>query len=559
MHLAMEAIGVSRFHYMLLILCGMSWACYYIWIQGLSALGPRIQDDFDVSDAEMKHLPLILFLGMFFGALFWGCFADRYGRGIPYVLCIALASISGFSLVFSPSYTFLCILLFPLGFFITAFTIIDATYLAEFLPRSRQSLILLMGGFYSMGGLVLYLASLFIPPSWPCSTLPEDPEESSPNPPCTPSQRNGWRLVFLVCTMLQCLLFLARLLFCRVRESPLYLMNRGKYSQAARVLIQVSKDAGHAVPPAEVQGFAQAWMDPDHLTALNLEQAGVLGKMGGSRVKKSVAFAPTLVSSLGEEEGESSVPSSSSSSPLSSLSSTASPRLTSMDTVITGNPTCTSPTSILKPRQSAGVHELSRVSSLISTAIHVHIYSFFIAFGSFILILYLPTYLEYQKDREGLLVEMNAFNTIPSTHLLLSTLVCFPGSFATKYLVTTYLDWKGTFTLGFLITSLSFLLLPMASIPIMRLISLCSIHFSSIMLYTILGCYIIRAFPPSLRTRIGGTSGASQHLAILLVLTMGGPLTAWGSILPFLLAAGLMLAGAFTTLMLPSFRTPDHV
>ncbi|RKP13316.1 major facilitator superfamily domain-containing protein [Piptocephalis cylindrospora] len=384
MQQAMEAIGVGRFHYTLLFLCGMSWACLNIWLQGISILSPRIQDAFGVSDVEMGFISSINFTGMLCGALFWGLFADRYGRRTPYLLCTALASASGLALALAPSYVTLCILLLPLGFSISAFTIIDGAYLAEFLPRSRRAMVILMGVFYSVGGIITYVSAFIILPILSCPKAPGGAGSLTAAPPCTTEQKNGWRLVMLVAATVQSLLFLGRLLLCQVKESPVLLVAQGDYHHAAKVLVRMSRSSGHVIPPAEVQAFVQAWMNPDPMEDQDAWEKGCLGE-GRVRVKKSA---------------------------------------------------------------QTSFRDLFTSPALASTTILVHLYSFCLAFGYYMFLFYLPVYLERRDAltaeesstaTEYIHMLISAIIAFPGTFVvryLVDTPLGRKGTFALSFLIT---------------------------------------------------------------------------------------------------------------------------
>lgn len=61
---ALEKIGMGRYQYQLLVLCGMGWAMDNMALQTISVILPRVQEQFQVGDRFIGLLSTSIFSGM---------------------------------------------------------------------------------------------------------------------------------------------------------------------------------------------------------------------------------------------------------------------------------------------------------------------------------------------------------------------------------------------------------------------------------------------------------------------------------------------------------------
>lgn len=67
-----DAIGMGRYQYAVLVLSGCGWAADNMWLQGVAIVLPRVQDEFGISDKWIGLLSSSTFAGMMLGAVAWG-------------------------------------------------------------------------------------------------------------------------------------------------------------------------------------------------------------------------------------------------------------------------------------------------------------------------------------------------------------------------------------------------------------------------------------------------------------------------------------------------------
>lgn len=67
---ALEKIGMGRYQYQLLVLCGLGWAMDNMTLQTVSVILPRVQEHFQVGDRYIGLLSTSIFAGMMASRVF---------------------------------------------------------------------------------------------------------------------------------------------------------------------------------------------------------------------------------------------------------------------------------------------------------------------------------------------------------------------------------------------------------------------------------------------------------------------------------------------------------
>ncbi|KDQ20952.1 hypothetical protein BOTBODRAFT_62009 [Botryobasidium botryosum FD-172 SS1] len=237
-----DRIGMGYYQWSLLALCGFGWMADNMWLQAIAIVLPRVQDQYHVSDQRIGWLSASTFFGMMIGAVGWGTCSDLVGRVTAFKATLTLASLFGCLACISTSFTGLCTILFFLGTAVGGSMPTDGTLLLENVPRKKQYLLTALSVFFSLGAVLSAVVGMIIIPRYSC---PENIQTSADAPPCdVDTQNKGWKYMFGVLTFITMLMFVARIFFFRIHESPRYLVHAGRSAEAVHALQNISKANG---------------------------------------------------------------------------------------------------------------------------------------------------------------------------------------------------------------------------------------------------------------------------------------------------------------------------
>mmetsp|Transcript_26799 Transcript_26799/g.45206 ORF Transcript_26799/g.45206 Transcript_26799/m.45206 type:complete len:537 (-) Transcript_26799:373-1983(-) len=133
----LDEIPIGRFHYRLLVICGMAFMADAMEVSLLSFVSTCAGSDWDLSDSEVALIASMVFIGVLVGALFWGPFADKYGRRYAFIFGCSIIIIFGFLSGLAPNFGTLLAFRALVGFGVGGSTI-PFDLLAEFLPNSHR-------------------------------------------------------------------------------------------------------------------------------------------------------------------------------------------------------------------------------------------------------------------------------------------------------------------------------------------------------------------------------------------------------------------------------------
>jgi len=218
---AIEEIGLGRFQYRLLAICGASWAADAMEVVIISYVIPVIVQQWDLGSGQAGFIGTAIFIGMLVGAWFWGTITDYVGRKIGFQLTILADSVFGFLSALSPSYVFLVITRALTGFGVGGTLPVDFAVFSEYLPRrNRGWYLVLLESFWALGTIVVAGLAWLILPSAP---------------------RTGWRVLLALSAVPGAIAFFVRR---HIPESPRYLIVEGREEEARQVLQHVAQVNG---------------------------------------------------------------------------------------------------------------------------------------------------------------------------------------------------------------------------------------------------------------------------------------------------------------------------
>ncbi|KAG1814987.1 MFS general substrate transporter [Suillus variegatus] len=234
-----DRIGMGSYQWTLLSLCGFGWMADNMWIQAVAIILPRVQQHYSVPDNYIGTLSSSMFAGMMFGAVGWGTCSDLLGRSAAFNATLFFTALFGILSSFAWSFWSLCVLLFFLGSAVGGSMPTDGTLLLEHMPNGKQYLVTALSVFFSLGSVLSAGVALIVIPSRSCP----------PNEPCdVATQNTGWKFMLVSLGIITLSMFLARMVFFRLHESPRYLVHAGRHQEALESLQLISRFNGSELP-----------------------------------------------------------------------------------------------------------------------------------------------------------------------------------------------------------------------------------------------------------------------------------------------------------------------
>ncbi|KAF4628149.1 hypothetical protein G7Y89_g10003 [Cudoniella acicularis] len=229
MHLvnnAIDEIGWTPYHWKLFVLNGFGYAVDSLLLLLQSIIATQAGYEFNPSYA--RALTIAVYVGMLFGALFWGLSADVIGRRFAFntslFICSVFATVAGAA----PNWASLAVFIALLGFGGGGNLIMDTTVFIEFLPSNKQWVLTWLASWWGLGQAIAgFIAWGFLSPAkWNCT----DPFDKNGNQigECPYSSNMGWRYVMYTSGALVFAMSVARITVIRLKETPKYLLGEGK-------------------------------------------------------------------------------------------------------------------------------------------------------------------------------------------------------------------------------------------------------------------------------------------------------------------------------------------
>lgn len=222
-----EEIGLGRFQYKLLAICGVGWAADAMEVIIIAFVIPAVIREWSLTSGQAGFIGTAIFLGMLAGAWFWGTISDYVGRKLGFELTVLVDSVFGFLSALSPSYIWLVLLRALTGFGVGGTLPVDYSIFSEYLPRrERGRYLVLLESFWAFGTIVAAgLAWLIVP-------------------------HVGWRALLAISAVPGFIIYFIRRY---VPESPRYLLIEGREAEARQVLQQVARENGATLEIGRLQ------------------------------------------------------------------------------------------------------------------------------------------------------------------------------------------------------------------------------------------------------------------------------------------------------------------
>uniref|UniRef100_A0A8C4R5F9 SV2 related protein n=1 Tax=Eptatretus burgeri TaxID=7764 RepID=A0A8C4R5F9_EPTBU len=216
-----KALAFGRFHWILVIICGLIWWSIGIAALTITILGPQIQCDWNLTAWNVAIINAIMFVGEAVGASFWGIIADKYGRKTCLLMSMAFSFYFMVLLSFAPKYIWFLFLMFMLGFTVAG-AVQVSTLCSEFIISNLRANCL-----------------LFIALCWPCGSI------------CMIGMASwmltfmSWQWFMFICSIP---LFIVTVICFWLPESARYYLFRGRPDNTLAIFQRIARFNGTTLP-----------------------------------------------------------------------------------------------------------------------------------------------------------------------------------------------------------------------------------------------------------------------------------------------------------------------
>ncbi|KAI1816383.1 MFS general substrate transporter [Poronia punctata] len=248
-----DAMGMGKYQWCVWSLCGFGYLIDLLWAQAFGLALSPLEQEFGFGSGQTGNITVSFSAGLTAGAFIWGVLADVVGRRWAFNLTCLFASVFGLALGASNNYTTFLVLTAFVGFGVGGNVPIDTTITLEFLPQNRRFLLAVLSIFQPLGVVLCSAIAFGFIPTRSCS-----PNFSEPNPlpscfkpnlepgaPCCSRETNqGWRYFLFTLGGITLFVFFLRTIVFRLRESPKYLIYKGRDADAVQVIQHIAKVNG---------------------------------------------------------------------------------------------------------------------------------------------------------------------------------------------------------------------------------------------------------------------------------------------------------------------------
>ena len=181
-----------------------------------------VQKEWNLTGLEYGILPSMTGVTNIFGALFYGYLSDHFGRVWPYFLILLNVGLPSLASAFAPNFAILVIFRAATSFAVTAAGSIVFPTLIEFLPvRDRGKVLVLVIVIQAVGSCACAGLAWWLIPTYPT---------------------DGWRYLIIATVFPILFAALYRLVF--YLQSPRFLLSKGRFKEARKVLSQMARVNG---------------------------------------------------------------------------------------------------------------------------------------------------------------------------------------------------------------------------------------------------------------------------------------------------------------------------
>ncbi|KAL9595142.1 MAG: hypothetical protein Q9219_006630 [cf. Caloplaca sp. 3 TL-2023] len=249
----LDSHGMGKYQWYIFFLCGMGYMIDLLYAQAFGLVEPALKQELGFSTAASGNIFSSFNAGLCAGAFVWGVLVDIIGRQYAFNLTVLIASVFGLCLGAPSNYNGILVLTAFVGFGVGGNIPIDTTITLEFLPQNRRFLLALLSIFQPIGVVVASGIAYGFVPKYACGTgglgadgelLKACSQVDLGQPCCDKASNMGWRYLMFTLGAICLFVFFMRFVVFRFRESPKYLLYRGKDEKAVEVLHHIAKFNG---------------------------------------------------------------------------------------------------------------------------------------------------------------------------------------------------------------------------------------------------------------------------------------------------------------------------
>ncbi|XP_061841800.1 synaptic vesicle glycoprotein 2Ca isoform X1 [Nerophis lumbriciformis] len=224
--LIIQECGHGRFQWQLFLVLGLALMSDGVEVFVVGFVLPSAETDMCVPNSSSGWLGSIVYLGMMFGAFFWGGMSDKVGRRQCLLICMSTNGFFAFLSSFVQGYGFFLVCRIAAGFGIGGAVPIVFSFFAEVLSREKRGEHLSWLCMFWMIG-EIYASAM----AW--AIIPHYGWSFSMG---SAYQFHSWRVFVVVCA-LPCVCAVVALTF--MPESPRFYLEVGKHDEAWMILKQI--------------------------------------------------------------------------------------------------------------------------------------------------------------------------------------------------------------------------------------------------------------------------------------------------------------------------------
>ncbi len=215
----LDQLPLTRKHGRVLVGSGLGWALDAMDVGLISFIIAALAQHWQLDRGETGLIASMGFVGMAIGASVGGLLADRFGRRQVFALTLLVFGLATGASALVGGLTILVILRFFVGLGLGAELPVASTYVSEFAPaRIRGRIIVILEAFWAIGWTASALIGYLV----------------------VPAGENGWRWAFAIGAIPAVYALIVRW---GLPESPRWLVSRGRYGEANRIVAELEQAA----------------------------------------------------------------------------------------------------------------------------------------------------------------------------------------------------------------------------------------------------------------------------------------------------------------------------